>query len=127
MMYEANQEIRSREEEDSKRRHERVGSHLPMHYLDQLIAQLEEMNLEDRPEIPASFVEQLKLLPVILPEDIVLPGRWPTRTTRMLDLCFDLQAAVLSRIRARQDEAFEDFGDPLTLDENSVLDRFGAA
>jgi hypothetical protein len=124
-MYEANQEIRSREEEDSRRRQERVGSQYPMHYLDQLIEQLEEMNLEDKDEVPANFMEKLKLLSVILPEGVELPRRWPSRPTRLLDLCFELQASVLSRARQRQHEAFEDYVD--TLDEASVLDHYGAA
>ena len=125
MMYEANQEIRWREEENSKRMQERAGSQYPMHYLDRLIEELEEMNLEDKDEVPDSFIEKLKVLSAILPEGVPVPRRWPSRPTRLLDLCFDMQSAVLRQIHERQAQEFDDYRDE--PEETRLLDGYGVA
>ena len=94
MMSAANQEIRTMQRL-AEERHRRISHRDLLRRMDQLVAELEEMNLANEREVSQPFFLELRELAEALPPRIeLLPA--PETTAEMLDYLFNLEEQLLS-------------------------------
>jgi hypothetical protein len=94
MMSAANREIRTMERQaDERRRH--VTFRDLLHLIDQLVAELEEMNLAGEREVPDEFFLELNGLVEVLPSRIALPAATRHTPNAMMDCLFELEEQIL--------------------------------
>jgi hypothetical protein len=101
MLSDANREIRASLDESDERRLHRSPYLIAFEYLDELIAELEELHLRDHVYLPAAFDQKFVVLDRLLSDDVKRPRSWPTRIRRVIDACFDLQEQ-LQVLRGRE-------------------------
>ena len=99
MIRAANREIR-RELQLAELRRAQITSS-PFARLDQLIAELEELHLDDLKYVPPSFVSAVRGVNRLLPEGTGPIPEEPGLIRDTIDRCFDIQEQLLARCQCR--------------------------
>ncbi len=80
-----------------------------LQHIDQIIAALEQLHLEDETEVPDSLLPELAELAVQLPPSLQPTRGWPSLIRDVIDQCFDLQEQLL-RLENPRRAALADLG-----------------
>ena len=99
MLAEANREIRRQLELAELRRAQLTNS--PFAYLDQLIAALENLHLDDLQMVPASFLPAVRTANRLLPRGVAPMPEGGGLIRDTIEQCFTLQEALLALRRHR--------------------------
>jgi|ERR1700704_2637318 hypothetical protein len=114
MIQAANREIRHQLQLAELRRAQITRS--PFACLDQLIAELEGLHLDDLRYVPPSFVSAVRAVNRLLPEGTGPIPEEPGLIRDTIDRCFDIQEQLVAlpecRMLGRESDAQEDGGGP---------------
>jgi len=107
-----NAEIRSRAQNEQRRREQRRLAQLPIRTIDALLAELEELHLAGRKRVPESFDARFEALNASIPAECRLELRSRITIVHVMDRLYAIQDRLLSQRNGRRRRIDDKPGEP---------------